>query len=608
MRFWSHVINALLCAFAGWTLCYQLALWLHLPASSVMPLAAAFVLALGVGCRLWGIRPAGRSRQWPAAVVLLAMAGAAAVFAGANSQWNDDFFSFYYRAVRQLSQLDQPLIAADVAHTGSDLPPLSAMHNLTSWELLAALTAGRMAGDPVEGCLWWAGVPIGLMVVIHALLLRRFGLSTWLAIAGAAVSFLFLCLDLWQGRCLGAAIAGSWSGKVAHWLAATPLITLYTLRCLTRPTAARRMLLGLSSVAAVGLSGSALFMTPLQVAGICLAYLLAHRGKRRHRLNALRTLSSQAYCVGLILLLLTGVMASPRDASVWQSGWPQTWTANLALVWGTPWRLARDFAVVLALPLLALGGVRGRFLSLISACLLLVCMSPLSGPILIRMVLPGAYWRLVFLLPVTAASGLLAALLLRRPPSWPSGLLRYGGAAVLAMLVFQALDPLCLTKLSPRWTLIEKLPPDANHFHQQFADQMAGRNILAPEELSAFLPIRLPTARFEVTRCVETRHLLANAGRPEEAIRRAAAQAATTALDRTPEMVAALRAAVEGHRVDTIICANPQGPGDAAWAMASLLPGRWRLTGRTPRFLLLVADELPAEPRLSGDRHDSKIR
>lgn len=599
MRIWSQIIDALLCAFAGWTLCYQAVLLLRWSAWLVVPLSLCWLGAMIVAWRIVAREQAARRRQGPAALVLLALASMAGMYAGASSQWNDDFFSFYYRARLQLLRLDQPIIAADVAHTGGDLPGLSSMHALTSGELLAVMTARALSRDPLEYCLWFAGVPVGLMVIVHALLLRRFGLAPWLAVAGAAVCFAFLCLDLWQGRCLGAALAGSWSGKVAHWLTLTPLITLYTLRCLTRPTLVRQLLLGLSSIAAVGLSGSALFMTPLQVAGISLAYLAAHRWQRRRWRTVLLTLRSQAYCLALMGCLLTGVIPTPRDASVWHVYWPQTWIANLALVWSTPWRLARDLFVVLVLPLLALRRPQGRYLALISTSLLLICLSPLSGPILIRLVLPGAYWRLIFLLPVTAGSGLLAVLFVRRMTTWRGGLLRCCGAVALVTLVFLALDRQCLTKLSVRPRLADKLPADANQFYEQFAQQLAGRNILAPEELSAFLPIRLPTARFEVTRYQETLHLLANAGRPAEAAARVLAQAALSSPSRTPDMIAALQLAVEQHRVNAVVCPNPGPQGQDLMAQ---LPGSWRLAGSTNRFLLLLADEADSRPLLSENK------
>ena len=477
------------------------------------------------------------------------------------ANYNPDDYPFFHRAIVQLDCMDRPFLLTETGVHPGDLPQISILHAMTSYEPAVAFTARLLHADPLglyqNGC---ALLGIVLLTVVLSLLYREFRLGPWMALVATLAAVLYLMIDVRLPRSYGAILVSCWTGKVILWATLMPWSIVLASAFLRRPCVSRWVPLFLAGVCAPGLSGSGLFLFPVEVLCVSVAYLLqASPSWKRIRRAALVNTGS-LYCAAIAVSALTGAISPPSNIDVWIQGWPAEWWTNLGLVFSSGDVVIRDALLIFLVPWFALPRSAARLAVFLGIAVVLIVANPLAGPIWIRIVKPGAYWRFVFLLPMAWYAGLVASALLRKHGS---GLFTAGsrGVAMAAMacviiagrhsLLWPSRVASDLHIKSP-WEL--RLPHDDVEFARLAIPHLHDRHILGPQDVCISIALLDPAARFDAVR--GTDHCFTNAGQPAEGRRRIAAQKAVTSGDEETDSVMGPGASVKeslDRGVDAII-------------------------------------------------------
>ena len=569
----------------SWTLAYHLALLLGLsPRQAGIVFLGILLPVLAFSRRGW-MRAVHCSRpECRFALGVICLGGAFACLALCIHNYNPDDYGFFHRALVQLRYPDRPFLFEETGLHPAGLPPTSMLHVMTSYELAVAFAARLCGADP----LWCYqnGIEflnVVLLIVGVALLHRQFRLGAGMALLATFASILFMVSDARESRSFGDLLWHGSNGKVLLFGTLLPWSILLALRFLRRPRMGRFVPLAFAGVCAVGLSGSGLFLFPAELFFVSLAYLFQSRPswKRFHRAVLVNTAS--VYCVVIVALALSGAIPRPANTDVWVQGWPGQWWRNLGLVWTTPQVLVRDSLLVFLVPLFALRRPLARVACLLSAVLLLFIMNPLTGPLWIRVVAPGAYWRFIYLLPLVWYAGLIVPALVARHKRF-AGAITSRAAAVAGIVAIaiasQSVGASCCVLSSWHFKSPQepRLPGPEAEFARLAIPHLQGRNILGPEHACISIALLAPgTSRFDAVR--STQHFLANAGRPEEGRQRIVAQQVVTQGDLyglpVPELIASLQQSltrgvdavivVDIERVRRLVVPQLASQGGIAW-------------------------------------------
>jgi hypothetical protein len=188
--------------------------------------------------------------------------------------------------------------------------------------------------------------------------------------------------------------------------------------------------------------------------------------------------------------------------------------------------VTRNGIILLLVPLALLGPLRRRYVAALSLVLIAIFANPLTGPVMMRIVKPGAFWRLAFLFPIPLCFGLLGAAFSRR--SRRPGFAVHGAVVAAAVLaVACALSATVFKEAHAKTPRELKLPPREYAFCKASDAKVArGAVILAPESVMWVMGLLRPDLRFEACRALETLHTFRCIGQPAEAEMRVAAQKA----------------------------------------------------------------------------------
>ena len=554
--------------FGSWTLAYHSALLLGLSPRQAAFVFLGILLPLLVLCRgdYWrrAMRCPKRERTFALAVVGLGVAFALLALCVYN--YNPDDYHFFHRALVQLRFPHRPFLMTETGLLPPGLPQLSVLHVMTSYEQAVAFAAQLVGADP----LWCYQNGVGFLNVVllsagMALLHRQFHLGRRMALLATLVSILFMVADAREARSCGDLLWYGSNGKVLQWGVLLPWSITLAVRFLRRPRLDRFIPLVLSGVCAVGLSGSGLFLFPIEILVVSIAYLFQSRPSWKRFCRAVLVNSGSLYCAVIVAAALAGAIPRPTNIDAWVLGWPAEWWRNLALVWVTPPLVVRDALLVLVLPLFALRRPYARLACFLGLALLAVVVNPLTGPLWIRIVNPGAYWRFYFLLPLAWYAGLIAPALLGRQKSHAMTI----ASRAVAVLGIAAIVIACHSAVSFRpmpWQCRFKLPQEPRlpraevEFARLAIPHLHGRYILGPETPCICIALLAPgTSGFDAVR--STLHFLANAGQPEEGRLRVSAQQAVTigdaGGDRAAELTASLHKSLD-RGVDAVIMADAE--------------------------------------------------
>lgn len=270
---------------------------------------------------------------------------------------------------------------------------------LPSYEALAG-TLANLTSIPAPALVYLAVPPLAAAAAVLALwrLLRA-----WQApLAGLALSvaLAFLLFDAVHHRMLGSYFIGRlWQGKTLFACILVPLVFALLHEYAQRPGGRRLALAAAASVAAVGLTTSAIFVVPVITAG-CLAPL-ALRAPGRAAV-ALAATAGYPLAAGLVTLAADGRTPDVYDARDVVPGK----LTHMVLGSGLPAALA--ILAVLIGPLLI--GRRADARMVAATVLLVGCLLAPRVPAAIFDLtgLGRVLWRLVWALPVAALVGILA--------------------------------------------------------------------------------------------------------------------------------------------------------------------------------------------------------
>lgn len=517
-----------------WTLAYHGVLITGLPARWI---ALPFLLLAGgviwASRAEWGIHRETRRERGPllATLAFACVTGSAAMFIAV---FNPDDVNYLHRALVQLDHLAEPIEPGQSFYAGLVLPPLTTAHGLTSHELLVVVGANLVGLDPL-----WAYHKLGeflghvLFAFVYVALYRQLGLAPWKAFIATATAFTFCFSDVnFRGRSYGNVQVALYNGKILLWGVGLPMLLLLAHRFLSNPSRIRLLWVGLGAVAIIGLSGSGIFLGPALLGAAGAAHFLAERANRNALLRAASLQAASLYGISIGMAGVLGLLERPSDLSIFD-GFPSDWLGNLALVTDHPTVLARDVALLIGAPMLALAAREARFLVLLSAVLAAVLANGLTGPILIELLTPGAYWRIAYLFPVIVTAGLLVEAITRSARTGTARRLLAWALPILVFVAFvQARDwpfpaaggRVAGMRLGAAGAV--RLPPVHVRFAEKHIEKLRGRRVLASSAAFPSLALLDPTLRFEDGRWA--RHSFANSGDVAGGLRRELAGSVVT--------------------------------------------------------------------------------
>lgn len=593
MRLLLGILEVFLIVFASWTLAYHFSLLVNLPSGLIsVPFLSILILLSGFFQR--DLRHAFRFQKGDGWFLLGTISlgfviGVSTIFI---SNPNPDDFNFFHRALVQLQHLKDPFILTDTGHNISGLPPLSILHVLTSYEHFVAMAATLVGADPLgfyhNVCACIAEI---LIVIVYVLLYGHFGLKRSQSLCATMGAVLFFLLDLrLNGRSFGNILLYLWVGKVMMWGILIPITFLEAYRYLCCPTPRRLSFVVMTGISAVGLSGSGVFMIPILIFAVSLAYLFTYGFTLRRLKHTILLNCASCYCVVIALGGIVGLLPKPDDTLVWSQGWPSIWWQNLTLVISHSSILIRDLLILFLLPLIAIARPLNRFLHLLTGTLCLIFANPLFGPFWIQMIQPAAYWRLLFLLPLPWCAGLMLPCIMQVIHLESRGVLFYSSVALVMLSMVNAylFSGMRVHEISEylhaKKPLEYRLSAPESAFVRSVGHRLDNRNILAPERVVVVLALINPTTRFEATR--GTLHTFGNAGLKEEGLRRVAVQDFVGTCKRLPENHAALRQSFE-MGIDAIIISECKDDLQASlFPLSALSDGPWREAARNNGYIL----------------------
>ncbi|MEE3331391.1 MAG: DUF6077 domain-containing protein [Myxococcota bacterium] len=590
---------------AAWTLAVHSCMAIGAPAALAWLIFAVFLGGFQyAGRSRWRVaRGAGREDAYQA-LTAVALGLLFSIPALVLLTPSGDDFNFFHRAIWQLSHLGEPFTAADTAFSAPGLQAISPLHTLTTWELGMAMSAKALGLDPLgvyhNGSIILTTV---LLACLFVLWLRELGYGPAAAVGGAFGVFLFFFVDDPAVRSYAIAWRMLWVGKMVQWLLLFPLALLFAWRYLrdeSRKPDWRLLLHPLCcGVAAVGLSGTGVFLLPGVFAAASLAAFAAgpHSGERLLRCGVLNLAS--LYCVAIAALLFSGVLPQPSDMRAWTDSFPSNWLDSLFLVFGHDVGLFRSAFLAFVVPAVMLRGSERRFLCLYGLALVLIFTNPVSGPLWIEAAQPGSYWRVALLFPVSLGVAIaLASLVDSMDRRSPKRVVALGVVfSSLALIVAsRTIEPqaraLMRHEYSMKSPLALRLQPEQASFLEPVRHELVGRRLLGAPGIVTTAALLVPSLRIDAARLKDTRHVFANAGRSEEGEKRIAAwQWAGLCVPHPPGARAAAALFAEGTNA-LIVRDCPRGARiDAERARVLSASGkRWSEVARSHGFVLYLSD------------------
>jgi Family of unknown function (DUF6077) len=605
---------------AFWTLSYQVVLVAQWPAETMVWCFFAFAFAgLFLIARLWkktNATPGRGYRFHPSHVLLLILAAACAVTVLFVRRPNQDDIVYFHRALAQLSVLGRPIFLRQTS-VDMDAAAFSPVHLATSHEMLMALLGHYLRIDPlyfyqIIGHVFTA---FSFPFVLYWCA-RRLGLDRWPAAIGALLGIAFLLVDSAGPAAFGnTAFGRMWQGKAIVWILFLPVTLSLTYRFLRGGNWSDLVWLVLLAIAGVGLSNTALYLVPAVIGCSCLSFLgvqlLDRKGREDFRKQFHRYLLLAiplAYPIAILALLKLNVIPKPIDI---RGFGPEfiPWHQPLDNVLGRSAEYTRDIVIMVAVPLLIVRGKSGLFLFFYICAVWLLCLNPFLAHFWMKNIIAACYFRLVYLLQLPLLCAMLAAAG-PRLADWPGGSLKDRMVTELALLAiilsfFYSYRVLSIMprndKLGIGWKSPKEyqLLPANTHFARAAGKYIAHGKLLAPNwAASCELPLLFPEMKVVAPRLVS--HYFANAGNPQEGVRRLGAQRfvegeKTPRPLRTAMFAAAFRDIIRSGRANAV--AAPEWESTRVLtALQSIDPGWHRVLEAGGLVLMLPNGAAPESP------------
>ena len=549
------ILEQALFLFSAWTV------GLHTCVLAGIPVGYAFPGALAIYALLCAlIRPDIRKvlasvRAAPGFVSgTVALGLAVASFTLCVFRPDQDDYSFVLRTMPYVRALAAPFHSQAVRAAMSTPEEFFSAHTLNSYEPLLAML-GCIAGKGAVRFYqnFGSAVAAFLAPVTYVLLFRRLRLPRTRAILAGVLVLVFFLVDGASERSFGTfALIRLWQGKAVFATLIPPGVLLFALRFLSKPSPRRLAVVALASVCAVGLSPPGLYLPPVLLLAVSLAYFAAfcRRTKRLGKAAALNLAS--IYCVPAAAFLFLRTQVSSTGGLAADQSSQSLWWQSVLSVTGSPAVVLRDVAILFLLPPVMRSPLCRRWLLLFTALLVVLYANPLTAPAFIVLLTRSFYWRAFHLLPVPLSCGLLAGVLdLGR--GLKSSLLRNGAAApALSTMLWSSGSPVFSGSVlkSP---FEYRLPPAELCFCRAAAASIRpGGAVLAPASVGWVLGVLRPDVAVDANPPSETRYPSRAVQVPgEQEYRITAREVVTRGADTAAEENALIRAIRDG--VDYIV-------------------------------------------------------
>jgi len=388
-----------------------------------------------------------------------------------------------------------------------------------------------------------------------------------------------------------------WQGKVIMWTLLVPFSILTTHRFMTKPSIYVWALAASMNIAAGGLSATGLFLVPAAVILSAAAYVLTADISWPAIRRAFLINLSSTYSVLILALMYFGYLPLQNLEDVFQD-WPQTWKTNLSLVINSPLILLRNISLLVFVPAIVLTRDKTRFVVVYSFLASALFLSPVAAEILLPLIQPGAYWRLIYLLPIPLCFGMLVSNF-----SDLSKLRCLSGHKKIAIAAASALTALSFEGASfipsdSQSGIVFKsagtyrFPGAEMEFAASIKEQVTGRHVLAPERISHVLPLISPTIRLHAARAFQTKFTFSAYGHALEGEQRVSAQrAVTSCVSGARDWGAVLQAIEKG--VDAIIIATSPTSAHCSTSISDAVGTEWQEVADTRIYKLFL--KLPPE-------------
>jgi uncharacterized protein DUF6077 len=485
---------------AAWVVAYETVLYAGWPRSALFLLFPVLVVALGAAfLRSWRRRATGASRgERRFALGTLLLGGLVASLVLVASRPDADDVPYMLFPMQEAAQPGKALSVVRFRlprdHPGLPVPGLN---RNPAYESLVVTAAGVLGLDPLRAYHnYFAALVAITWTLTYAALLRWFRVpSRWVGPA-LVTTVVLLLLDGNVHRSFGnMSLLRIWQGKVVVFAVLIPLLLLFSLRALGRPSARAFGLVALVSITAVCLNRSAFFMVPILTVCVTLAYVISFGGTR-HRLGRAAILILSVTPV-LVLPAVALLASSPsmRIVAEIASGAAEatvTWWDTLrSATLGNSVVIARNASCFL-LVFLCVKRPLNRVLPVLALVVCAVGLNPLTGPLWHRLLTTEAYWRLYYLIPLPLAFG-LTVLSVRHPrPLRFSAGLRLAALALVAVTFALSFEKAALSSknnVELKWPLEYRFRSLNLAFARQVAPLLAGKQVLAADPVANILAL-----------------------------------------------------------------------------------------------------------------------
>jgi hypothetical protein len=544
---WSIVDSALL-ALASSTAAYEVVLFARFPAWALYPLSVGIFLILifsHLNIGHMGLRKAISDKT---AISLIALGVLCFFFNIFSFRPDADDFSFLHRALYCLSDLHAPLPVQHTAHDVKNLPAISPVHLTTSIETISSLLANLLHLKPVSFIHnIFGGICLFIFPFVMYLFYRFMSFSGKYAYLGVVLTIILYIFSGDSHQDWGNfTIVRAWQGKTVFILLFVPLTALLTFKFVFHGENNDLFRLHLAAISSIGLTGTSFFLFPF-IVGFSVLGTVGVQWKEQDYFRRTMTLGSllMPFLVMTALIQYSGILPKISNTDVWSmvfygiddKGWPElvmlarTVFQKTTTIW---------FYVIACVGTLLLSRQNGKIKSLVISTLL-VCIALVLPPvssILIKITLPGAYWRLAYAtqMPVIIATFVLICLCGSpqitgwarcRKEEWA----RKGIAQEIeptrgkSLPIFGVLLFFCflLLKTSSLRTEVLAMPhefklPNPEREVAMLVEEWVPSHTLAliPEILVPAIGLLRPDIRMLSTRSLETLHVFINAGRKGE--------------------------------------------------------------------------------------------
>lgn len=528
---WSLVDTALL-VFASCTFAYEFVLVARLPTWSWYPsvtiaLTLAIILQFRYGELSW------KKIRFDSQTLGLIVLGIACALINVFTLRPDaDDFSYFHRAVFGLLDLSAPISIHNNAHDIKSLPALSPVFLTSSLEVVEALVAKAFGIQPIFFYQQIIGsLTLFIFAAVYFLVFRYLRFSQYASLLGVAIIIFlyafsgdshqdwgnFTVVRVWQGKCILITLL-------------VPLTALLTFQFLRTGSSSDLLRLHFVALSGIGLSGTAFFLIPF-IVGISILGAVPYQFKQTGFLHRILLLSSTLlFFVVILIVIKVDLLPDVSNTAVWQVLSNGNRRLELYVLEITVFvkKTTLVFYLISALGILWFYRRNSRIASLTisSLCVCVAIILPPVSSFLIKLTLPGAYWRLAYASQMLLIIGLFSLLCFY-------GIKRNQYFINLFRIAFGVCFTFGFGLLkTPAINFSVIHAPQALKFPQQdiafanfFATQTPVGTVAAiPEELIPAVGLLRPDIGLISSRTGDTIHVFVNKGRENEGKLRVAAQ------------------------------------------------------------------------------------